>query len=281
MPPPATATPVLTTFAKTRSPDAFAEIVRQHADLVYAVARRAVGDKHLAEDVTQATFLVLAQKAHSVDPQTLPGWLVNTTRLVALRAIRNRSTRVKLEATAAQLQPRPDAVIDEPPAERITPLLDEALSHLGDADRTAVIMRFLQGKTFAQVGSAMGASEDASRKRVERALEKLRKIFLKRGFSFSVGGLTVVLAAHQASAAPVALAASAAKAALAGGAGVTKTLATQTLSAMLWSKVAWTAALLLPAALAIGVGAVTILGTKEISRSCLPYRQIPRPISSA
>src|SRR4051794_40042536 len=66
----------LSAFVRTRSHDAFAAMVRRYADLVYGTARRMVGDDHLAQDVTQTTFMVLAKKARFVDPRTLPGWLV-------------------------------------------------------------------------------------------------------------------------------------------------------------------------------------------------------------
>src|SRR5579862_4898483 len=82
--------PPLVEFARTGSADAFAEIVRGQVDLVFSVARRMVHDPHLAEDVMQATFIVLARKAGKVRPGTLSGWLVNTTRLAAKDAIRSK-----------------------------------------------------------------------------------------------------------------------------------------------------------------------------------------------
>lgn len=90
-------------FARTRAAAALGEVVRQYVDLVYATARRLVNDPHLADDITQATFVVMVKKANRLDPRTLPGWLVNTARLAAKEAIRAKLTRDKHESRAARL----------------------------------------------------------------------------------------------------------------------------------------------------------------------------------
>src|SRR5262249_5905791 len=142
---------LLTEFARTQSEEAFAGIVRQYVDLVYSTARRMVGDAHLAEDVTQAAFMVLARKAGSVTPGTLAGWLVNTTRLTAKQAIRSKLCREKHETKAAGMRNELNASADEPTASELSPLLDDALSRLSDADRAAVVLRFFQGLSFVEV----------------------------------------------------------------------------------------------------------------------------------
>ncbi len=105
------------------------------------------------------------------------------------------------EANAGRLRPwatdHPSAG-DGAAADRLLPLLDDGLARLGEADRTAVVERFLRGKSFAEVADAVGSTEEAARKRVVRAVEKLRRFFANHGVVTGAGGVAVVLASQQA-----------------------------------------------------------------------------------
>jgi len=227
---------LLAEFAGAQSPDAFAALVRRYAGLVYGTARRMVGDGHTTDDVTQAAFIVLAKKAKTVNPSTLPGWLVNTTRLAAKEAMRSKLCQERHENRAAMMRSEIQYPPDEPTADDLAPLLDEALSQLNEMDRSAVVMRFLQGRTFAEVGAAMETGEEAARKRVIRAIEKLRSIFIKQGFMPSVGGVMLALASQQAARAPAALINSILAATGVSGTGTSSILAKGVISAMRISK---------------------------------------------
>src|SRR5271154_6747498 len=123
---------LLQAYVKSRSERAFAEIVRLHLDWVHSVALRHVGDPHLAEDVVQSVFVLLARKARDFRPGTvLGGWLFRTTCHVAAHARRAEQRRKFREATACSMMhdtqsPDHDAILWQ----QLAPHLDLAVAAL-------------------------------------------------------------------------------------------------------------------------------------------------------
>jgi RNA polymerase sigma factor (sigma-70 family) len=212
-------------YARERSESAFGELVARHLDLVYGAALRLVnGDRHLAQDVTQLVFIHLARKAGELrDDVLLPGWLHRHTCYTAATLVRTERRRRAREQTAMDLgnldhQP-------EPLWTAVAPHLDKTLNELGAADRDALVLRFLKGRSLREVGAALGISEDTAQKRVSRAIEKLRGALSRRGVALTAAGLVSVLTAKTVTAAPAGLAAGVTAASL--------TAATQTATASL------------------------------------------------
>src|SRR5579859_1415812 len=93
---------LIQSYCRNGSESAFETLVKRHVDYVYCAALRQVRDPSLAEDVTQAVFLLLARKAKSFRSGTvLVSWLFRSTRFIATRALRSEYRRQRRELEAA------------------------------------------------------------------------------------------------------------------------------------------------------------------------------------
>src|ERR1039458_9007515 len=225
-------------YAQHRSEEAFATLVSRHVTLVYSVALRQLFDAHLSEEVTQAVFITLARKAGSLGPKTiLPAWLCRTAQYVAADALRTHRRRQRREQEAYM-----QSILNEPESEawtQIAPLLDAAMPRLGEKDHSAIVLRFFEGKNLKEVGAALGISENTAKTRVGRALEKLRRFFVKRGVHSTAAAIAENISANSILVAPAALAKTTTAVALAKGATAsisTLTLIKGALKIMAWTK---------------------------------------------
>jgi RNA polymerase sigma factor (sigma-70 family) len=182
-------------FAASQSERAFATLVERHVGLVHSAALRRVGQPHLAEEITQAVFILLARKVPSLRHQTiLSGWLYRTTGFVAADALKQLRRRTHHEEDAYMQSTLDNAEI--PVWKDLAPFLESAMDRLGERDRNALLLRYFEGKTLAEVGVALGVSEDAARVRVNRALEKLHQYFKDRGIVSTTAVLAEVVSAN-------------------------------------------------------------------------------------
>jgi len=259
---------LLAQYARVKSETAFAALVLRHVNMVYSVALRHVSDSHQAEDITQVVFLLLAKKAGSLSSKTvLAGWLYRTAQLTAANHLRMEKRRQHREQEAYM-----QSLVNESESEiwaEMAPVLDAALARLGDRERSAVILRFFEGKSLKEVGSALGESEGAAQKNVERALKKLRSFFSRRGVVLSATTLASILSVNSVQAAPVGLAQSIVAVGITKGAttsGSVMVLMKSTLTIMAWLKIKAVAKVAALAILVVSTATVAIHASDYIKR---------------
>ena len=245
---------LLAEYAATGSGQAFGELVGRHSAAVYSACLRILGETYAAEDAAQAVFLVLARKAGRLRGEPgLAGWLLLVARHVASRALRDEARRKAREKEAAEMavKNRPGASWDD-----LRPHLDAALAALPAAQRNAVALRFIEGRSRADAAREMDCSEESLSVTASRALERLRSWLSKRGVAVPAAALGGLLAAEAGSATVPAALVATLKGIGAGAAAASVSataLAEGTMKAMMIAKVKLAAAVI-GAVLAVGGG---------------------------
>ena len=173
---------LLARFAAGRDEAAFAALVRRHGPMVLGVCRRLTHNFHDAEDAFQATFLVLARKAHRVGrPELLGNYLYGVAVGVGRNARRAALRRRRHETPA---DPFPDPAV---PADGRDPdfagVIDEELAALADRYRAAVVLCDLQGTPRAEAAGRLGIPEGTLSSRLNAGRKKLADRLAKRGLA--------------------------------------------------------------------------------------------------
>lgn len=204
---------LLARFAARREEAAFALLLRRHGPMVLQVGRRVLGREQDAEDVYQATFLLLAQKAGSIrKAESVACWLHGVAHRLAVKARAQSSSRAAHERKAGTMRaanpPTSTAWRDFESA------LDEALLRVPPKHRAALTLCYLDGKSHEEAARQLGCPVGTVTSWVARGRKQLRARLAERGVALTAGALATALAASAAEAAPRA---SLAKATLSGG----------------------------------------------------------------
>lgn len=212
---------LLRRYLDNRSEVSFAALVHRHLPLVYSAALRQVGgDTHRAQEVAQAVFTLFARKAGKLRCHpALTGWLYTCTHFLAAKVRRSEQRCLRHEREAQAMQ---DSIQDATATidwDRLLPVIDEAMVGLKEHDRTAVLLRFFENRTYAEIGVQLSVIENTARMRVDRALDALRFALARRGISSAAIALGAAISSQATVAIPAGLTATITSGAAATAAG--------------------------------------------------------------
>jgi len=283
---------LLERFALFRDETAFDLLVRRHGPLVLGVCRRVLGDDHHAEDAFQATFLLLARKAQSIERRESVGsWLYGVAYHTSLKLRTQIGRRRKREREAAATRQEGAAA---PAVPELEAMLDAELERLPAKYRTPIVLCYLEGRTHAEAAVELGWPVGTIAGRLARARIMLRNRLVKRGVSISLAAVASLLTSQPASAAPLPLMQTTVEAALAVATGKTATgivsaqaavLTEGMVRTMLMTKFQTFAAMVLTIGLiggGAGVGTYQVFGqTQEEAKSPAPTKELAEVLVEA
>jgi RNA polymerase sigma factor (sigma-70 family) len=183
---------LLAQFINARDEAAFAALVRRHGRMVLGVSRRILSHTQDAEDVFQATFLVLARKAHAVvRRETVGSWLYRVAYRTALDA---RAMRERRHAKEIQVEDVPQ---QEGPAVEVhdwRPILDEELAGLPDKYQAPLVLCDLESRPRKEAAEQLRIPKGTLSSRLAKARKMLAVRLARRGVTLTLGALSVALA---------------------------------------------------------------------------------------
>jgi RNA polymerase sigma factor (sigma-70 family) len=259
---------LIESFVSSGNEESFAELVKRHTSMVHATCCRVLRNAELAEDATQATFIVLARRARPLPPAaSISGWLYVTALNSARELRRSLLRRQKHEHEAALMRSEfnSETSVDDD----VNRKLDAALNVLPSLQRDALVLRYLNGLSEADTARELNVSETVVNNRVRHGMTKLREKLLHRGVTVSAIALSGVLLKQAAHTAPAGLAASVTAASL-GKTAVSVSAAStaaKVLNSLTWLKIQ---AVLLPAFLTLAIGIPMAIAAWKYSKTSPP-----------
>ena len=180
---------LLRNFLEGGEEAAFAQLVSRFGPLVLAVALRSLRDRHAAEDVFQATFLVLARDVRKIrSPDSVGAWLHGTALRISKNALARRPQERPLEDIMLADE---DSQFDDISRQFEQQLVDEELQALPDVYRAPLVLHFLEGKTCEATAAALGTSVGAVRGRIQRGKRELKLRLMKRGIEVAAVAVAI------------------------------------------------------------------------------------------
>ncbi len=187
-------------FVTCRDEQAFASLLKRHGPMVLGVASRVLPSRPDAEDVFQATFLLLARKAGSIrKAESVGSWLHGVAHHLALRTATRHTTRTRREQEAATMRSLRDQPISR--SQELEAVLDSALQELPEIYRQALIACHLEDTSHADAAQMLGCSLATLRSRLTRGRKRLHTMLSQRGITVTTATLGAMLISESADAA--------------------------------------------------------------------------------
>jgi RNA polymerase sigma factor (sigma-70 family) len=174
---------------------AFAVLVERHGPMVLHVCRRILGDRHDAEDASQAVFLVLARQARSIRrTDSVASWLYGVAARVAARARLDAARRRLRERRGAEVSmAMKDVEFGDRDGAETWPELYQELGRLPERFRLPILLCHLEGLTYEQAALRLGCPVRTVQSRLARARKRLRDRLARRGVAPAIAALTAAL----------------------------------------------------------------------------------------
>jgi len=242
---------LLQRFVEKGDAQAFNEIVRRHAGLVYGACLRVLADADAAADIVQETFLQLLRNAGRITG-SVPTWLHRVATNKAVDCLRRDSARRKRESVYAADRPQEVTQWRD-----LSPFVDEALASLEPQVRDILVAYFLESRTTTDLALGYGVSQPTISRRIESGVVQLRQLLRQRGLLVAGTLLVTLLRDNAVHAAPAVVMQELGKMAMAGGAAAASAGTQAAAGGVLATAKA--KAIAVAAAVAIGGGATVLV----------------------
>lgn len=191
--------------------EAFTQIARTYAPLVYGACLRILGNPTEAEDAAQECFVTLA-RTRRLPSDHLAAWLHTVAMNQARKTLRSERRRSERERVyASRINPRVDPTWDD-----IREHIDEAIANLPKRYQEPLVTHFLMGETRADIAARLGVARQTVSYRIGKGVDRVRRDLKRKGIVLGATALGGMLAANAAQAVPPALVSELGKLAVAG-----------------------------------------------------------------
>lgn len=173
---------------------AFQVLVKRHGPMVMGVCSHILNEVHDAEDAFQATFLVLARKANTInDRRVLARWLYEVAYRIAIRSKAHIARRRAHERQGAEMAANAPRLEQDHGWIELRPVLHEEVNKLPENYRAAVVLCYLEGRTNEEAAEMLQWPVGTVKGRLSRAREILRSRLVRRGLGTSAAFLMTSL----------------------------------------------------------------------------------------